>query len=250
MSGESNLLELYRQYRGEADIVVNEKAMFILAFIQEFKIVSLDVLATHLGSRGWTPLAMIRTLNKLHEAGMITSSPIFFVEASIRGKALTILFNNALNRSEGETALRDDLAIKTNGTVYEILVLADPYLTKDELDSLIDHLNEIVNQFGLRIEEVPTRGRTFVSSVSNETVNPYYITLKVEGNSSQISELENHILAHHIGVSGEIIRFLIVRISPPMGVNPRWYYLRQRRAAERVIGTHIPGVSASILVHQ
>lgn len=95
---------------------------------------------------------------------------------------------------------------------YEVLFIVAPTETEETVDGLIEHLSGVATERGATISKVDKMGRrrlAYPIRRAHANVNDgTYVVLTLEGNGSEIAELERR-----LRVAETVIRYLTVRID-------------------------------------
>jgi small subunit ribosomal protein S6 len=109
---------------------------------------------------------------------------------------------------------------------YEVVFVAAPVLTSEELDAFIGHAKSVVEGKNGKIVKVDNWGKKPLAYKIKKFRDGYYVVLTVEGDGIAIAELERR-----FRVTDHIIRFLSVRIDEDLKRSEKLKAMRQRKAA-------------------
>ena len=108
---------------------------------------------------------------------------------------------------------------------YEVVFIAAPTLTSEELDGFINHINTVVESKNGKVLKVDNWGKKTLAYKIKKFREGYYVVLTVEGNGEVIAELERR-----FRVTDYIIRFLSVRIDQDLKRAEKIKAMRLRKA--------------------
>jgi len=91
---------------------------------------------------------------------------------------------------------------------YEVVFVAAPTLTTEELDRFINHVQTVVESKNGKVVKVDNWGKKSLAYKIKRFREGYYVVLSIEGDGSAIAELERR-----FRVTDYIIRFISVRID-------------------------------------
>ncbi len=91
---------------------------------------------------------------------------------------------------------------------YEVVFVAAPTLTSDELDGFINHAQTVVESKNGKVVKVDNWGKKSLAYKIKKFREGYYVVLSIEGDGSAIAELERR-----FRVTDYIMRFISVRID-------------------------------------
>ncbi len=94
---------------------------------------------------------------------------------------------------------------------YEVVFVAAPTLTGEELDAFIAHVHSVVEGKNGKVLKVENWGKRTLAYRIRKFRDAYYVVLSIEGDGAVIAELERR-----FRVTDSIIRFLSVRIDQDM----------------------------------
>lgn len=111
---------------------------------------------------------------------------------------------------------------------YEVVFVAAPTLTNEELDAYITHVQSVVEGKNGKVVKVDNWGKKPLAYKIKKFRDGYYVVLTVEGDGAVIAELERR-----FRVTDSVIRFLTVRIDEEMKRSEKLKTVRQRKSASR-----------------
>ncbi len=91
---------------------------------------------------------------------------------------------------------------------YEVVFVAVPTLTSEELDEFINHIQTVIESKNGKLVKVDNWGKKSLAYRIKKFREGYYVVLSIEGDGSVIAELERR-----FRVTDTIIRFISVRID-------------------------------------
>jgi small subunit ribosomal protein S6 len=91
---------------------------------------------------------------------------------------------------------------------YEVVFVAAPTLTSEELDGFISHIQTVVEGKNGKVVKVDNWGKKSLAYKIKKFREGYYVVLSIDGDGSTIAELERR-----FRVTDYIIRFISVRID-------------------------------------
>ena len=107
---------------------------------------------------------------------------------------------------------------------YEVVFVAAPTLTTEELDGFITHVQGVVEGRNGKIIKVDNWGKRSLAYKIKKYRDAYYVVLTIEGDGGAIAELERR-----FRVTDYIIRFLSVRIDEDLKRSDKLRAIRQRK---------------------
>jgi small subunit ribosomal protein S6 len=111
---------------------------------------------------------------------------------------------------------------------YEVVFIAAPTLTSEELDSLIQHFQTVVESKNGKVVKVDNWGKKSLAYKIHRFREGYYVVLSIEGDGSAIAELERR-----FRVTDSIIRFISVRIDKDVKRSEKIKAARQKKAPKQ-----------------
>ena len=91
---------------------------------------------------------------------------------------------------------------------YEIVFMAAPTLSKEEVDQFTDQIAKTIDGKGGRVVKTDKLGKRSMAYRINKFKEAYYVILTVEGGGAVITEVERR-----FKVSEPIIRFMSIRVD-------------------------------------
>ena len=118
---------------------------------------------------------------------------------------------------------------------YEVVFIAAPTLTTEELDAFINHAQTVIEGKNGKVVKVDNWGRKPLAYKINKFREGYYVILSIEAEGGAIAELERR-----FRVTDFIIRFISVRIDEDLKRSEKIKAMRQRKAPK---STEMPDAS-------
>jgi small subunit ribosomal protein S6 len=94
---------------------------------------------------------------------------------------------------------------------YEVVFIAAPTLTSEELDAFINHAETVIEGKNGKVVKVDNLGKKSLAYKIKKFREGYYVVLSIEAEGGAIAELERR-----FRVTDFIIRFISVRIDEDM----------------------------------
>ncbi len=108
---------------------------------------------------------------------------------------------------------------------YEVVFVAAPTLTTEELDGFIAHVQGVVEGKNGKVVKVDNWGKRSLAYKIKKFRDAYYVVLTIEGDGPAIAELERR-----FRVTDHIIRFLSIRIDEDLKRSDKLRTIRQRKS--------------------
>ena len=108
---------------------------------------------------------------------------------------------------------------------YEVVFIAAPTLTSEELDAFINHAQTVIEGKNGKIVKVDNWGRKSLAYKINKFREGYYVVLSIEAEGGAIAELERR-----FRVTDFIIRFISIRIDEDVKRSEKIKAARRRKA--------------------
>jgi len=108
---------------------------------------------------------------------------------------------------------------------YEVVFVAAPTLTSEELDGFINHIQTVVEGKNGKVVKVDNWGKKSLAYKIKRFREGYYVVLSIEGDGGAIAELERR-----FRVTDYIIRFISVRIDEALKRSEKIKAIRRRKA--------------------
>jgi small subunit ribosomal protein S6 len=112
---------------------------------------------------------------------------------------------------------------------YEVVFIAAPTLTSEELDGFINHIHTVVEGKNGKIVKVDNWGKKSLAYKIMRFREGYYVVLSIEGDGGTIAELERR-----FRVTDYIIRFISVRIDEDLKRSEKIKAIRRRKAPKEI----------------
>jgi small subunit ribosomal protein S6 len=107
---------------------------------------------------------------------------------------------------------------------YEVVFVAAPTLTSEELDSFINHIQTVVESKNGKVVKVDNWGKKSLAYKIKRFREGYYVVLSIDGDGGAITELERR-----FRVTDYIIRFISVRIDEDLKRSEKIKNARRRK---------------------
>lgn len=124
---------------------------------------------------------------------------------------------------------------------YEVVFVAAPTLTSEELDAFIAHTQAVIEGKSGRIVKVDNWGKRSLAYKIKRFRDAYYVVLTIEGDGAAIAELERR-----FRVTDYVIRFLSVRIDEDLKRSEKIKAVRQRKSKPRTAPVPQPAVETEV----
>lgn len=111
---------------------------------------------------------------------------------------------------------------------YEVVFVAAPTLSAEELDAFISHLQTVVEGKNGKVIKVDNWGKKSLAYKIKKYRDGYYVILTLEGDGAMIAELERR-----FRVTDYVIRFISVRLDEDLKRSEKLKAMRQRKSAAR-----------------
>jgi small subunit ribosomal protein S6 len=111
---------------------------------------------------------------------------------------------------------------------YEVVFVAAPTLTSEELDGFISHIQTVVEGKNGKVVKVDNWGKKSLAYKIKKFREGYYVVLSIEGDGITIAELERR-----FRVTDYIIRFISVRIDEDLKRSEKIKAIRHKKGAKR-----------------
>jgi small subunit ribosomal protein S6 len=108
---------------------------------------------------------------------------------------------------------------------YEVVFVAAPTLTSEELDAFIAHTQTVIEGKNGKVVKVDNWGKRPLAYKIKRFRDAYYVVLTIEGDGAGIAELERR-----FRVTDYVIRFLSVRIDEDLKRSEKIKAVRQRKS--------------------
>jgi small subunit ribosomal protein S6 len=108
---------------------------------------------------------------------------------------------------------------------YEVVFVAAPTLTSEELDSFINHAQTVVESKNGKVVKVDIWGKKSLAYKIRRFREGYYVVLTIEGDGAAIAELERR-----FRVTDYIMRFITVRVDEDLKRSEKIKSARRKKA--------------------
>jgi len=114
---------------------------------------------------------------------------------------------------------------------YEVVFIAAPTLTSEELDGFINHIQTVVESKNGKVVKVDNWGKKSLAYKIKRFREGYYVVLSIEGDGGAIAELERR-----FRVTDYIIRFISVRVDEDLKRSEKIQSTRRRKIPKKTAG--------------
>jgi small subunit ribosomal protein S6 len=111
---------------------------------------------------------------------------------------------------------------------YEVVFVAAPTLSSEELDAFISHTQTVVESKNGKVVKVDNWGKKSLAYKIKRFRDAYYVVLTIEGDGAAIAELERR-----FRVTDSIIRFISVRLDLDLKRSEKLKSARQSSVAAK-----------------
>lgn len=111
---------------------------------------------------------------------------------------------------------------------YEVVFIAAPTLTSEELDAFVTQMQAVVQEKNGKVIKVDNWGKKAMAYRVKRFRDGYYVILTLEADGAAVAELERR-----FRVSDFVIRFLSVRIDQDLKRSEKLKAARQRKIKTR-----------------
>jgi small subunit ribosomal protein S6 len=111
---------------------------------------------------------------------------------------------------------------------YEVVFIAAPTLSSEELDGFIDHARTVVESKNGKVVKVDNWGKKSLAYKIQRFREGYYVVLTIEGDGIAIAELERR-----FRVTDYILRFISVRIDEALKRSEKIKAARQKKSSQK-----------------
>jgi small subunit ribosomal protein S6 len=111
---------------------------------------------------------------------------------------------------------------------YEVVFVAAPTLTSEELEGFINHIQTVVEGKNGKIVKIDNWGKKSLAYKIKRYREAYYVVLSIEGDGSTIAEVERR-----FRVTDYIIRFISVRIDEDLKRSDKIKAARRKKAPKQ-----------------
>ncbi len=111
---------------------------------------------------------------------------------------------------------------------YEVVFVAAPTLTGEELESFISHAQSVVESKNGKVVKVDNWGKKSLAYKIKRFREGYYVVLTIEGDGGAIAELERR-----FRVTDYIIRFISVRVDEDLKRSEKIKTARRKKAPKQ-----------------
>ena len=119
--------------------------------------------------------------------------------------------------------------------IYEVVFVAAPTLSTEELDGFISHVRTVVEGKSGKIVKIDNWGKRTLAYKIGKFRDAYYVVLTLEGDGAMVAELERR-----FRVTDYVVRFLSVRVDEDQKRSDKLKAARQKKSARRPATQAIP----------
>lgn len=112
--------------------------------------------------------------------------------------------------------------------IYEVVFIAAPNLTTEELDDFIAQMQTVIEGKKGKVLKVDNWGKKSMAYRIQKFREGYYVVLTLEGNGAMIAELERR-----FRVADHVFRFISVRIDEDQKRAEKLKAMRQKKSLAR-----------------
>ena len=113
---------------------------------------------------------------------------------------------------------------------YEVVFIAAPTLTNEELEAFITHAQSVVEGKNGKVVKVDNWGKKPLAYKIKKYRDAYYVVLTIEADGSAIAELERR-----FRVTDYVMRYLSVRIDEGLKRSEKIKAARQKKSASKKV---------------
>ena len=124
---------------------------------------------------------------------------------------------------------------------YEVVFVAAPTLTAEELDAFISHIRTVAESKNGKILKVDNWGKRPLAYRIKRFRDAYYVVITIEGEGATIAELERR-----FRVTDHVIRFISVRIDEDQKRSEKLKAIRQKKSGAKQAPEPLPGTEPEI----
>jgi len=111
---------------------------------------------------------------------------------------------------------------------YEVVFVAAPTLTSEELEGFINHIQTVVESKNGKIVKIDNWGKKSLAYKIKRYREGYYVVLSIDGDGGTIAEVERR-----FRVTDYIIRFISVRIDEDLKRSDKIKAARRKKAPKQ-----------------
>jgi small subunit ribosomal protein S6 len=131
----------------------------------------------------------------------------------------------------------EQLRRRTIVRTYEVVFVAAPTLSTEELDGFISHVRTVVEGKNGKVVKIDNWGKRTLAYKIGKFRDAYYVVLTLEGGGAMVAELERR-----FRVTDYVVRFLSVRVDEDQKRSEKLKAARQKKSAKRPAAQAIGGV--------
>jgi small subunit ribosomal protein S6 len=111
---------------------------------------------------------------------------------------------------------------------YEVVFVAAPTLSNEELEAFINHTQTVVEGKNGKVIKVDNWGKKSLAYKIKRYRDAFYVVLTLEGDGAMVAELERR-----FRVTDFIVRFMSIRIDEDLKRSEKLKAMRQRKGASK-----------------
>lgn len=124
---------------------------------------------------------------------------------------------------------------------YEVVFVAAPTLSTEELDGFISHVRTVVEGKNGKVVKLDNWGKRTLAYKIGKFRDAYYVVLTLEGDGAMVAELERR-----FRVTDYVVRFLSVRVDDDQKRSEKLKAARQKKAAKRPAAAGLAGAEPEV----
>jgi small subunit ribosomal protein S6 len=118
--------------------------------------------------------------------------------------------------------------MKLANRVYEMMYIAVPETTDDDIAKLNDGITKLVEKEGGTVAEIEGWGRRRLAYPINKKTEGFYVLLEITGSGQEIAELERR-----FRVNDTVLRYMTVRVDEDRKAADKKQAKRDKRKSNR-----------------
>lgn len=112
--------------------------------------------------------------------------------------------------------------------VYEVMYIAEPETTNDDIAKLNEGIQKVIETEGGNVVKIDDMGRRKLAYEIKRKREGYYVLFEIEGSGKEIAEIERR-----FRVNDAIMRFITVRVDEDRKAGEKLRAKRERRKTRR-----------------
>jgi small subunit ribosomal protein S6 len=118
--------------------------------------------------------------------------------------------------------------MKLANRVYEMMYIAAPETTDDDIAKLNDGITKLVEKEGGTVAEIEGWGRRRLAYPINKKTEGFYVLLEIESSGQEIAELERR-----FRINDTVLRYMTVRVDEDRKAADKKQAKRDKRKSNR-----------------